>query len=626
MTLTQPPGRTADGSPLSPTERRAVSSLAIDQMATVDLLALINREDATVPFAVREVLPQLAQLVDEAVSAVEAGGSIHYFGAGTSGRFGVLDAAEVPPTFGVPDLFFAHLAGGAAAMTAAVEDAEDSEEAGAAEARHSVGRGDVVFGLAASGHTGYVMGAVRAARELGARTVAVTSNPAAVLAAEADVHLCIPTGPEVLTGSTRMKAGTAQKLVLHSFSTALMVRLGHTYSNLMVDVVPSNAKLRRRVLNMLRLASGAPDEVVEDALERSGGDTRLALVLLLTGEEDPADARSRLAAAGGSVRRVTGAGHRSVSPGRELALGVDIGASGFRMRLHGGSDPEIRGDARPRIGADGLRLDAVVEAVAAELDAIRRLGRIAEVGVGYAGGGYFPGGAEQLVMTLAQLTGADLVVAMPDSTAAYIGALGFQPGAVLAAGTGSVAVASDLEALWRRVDGLGHLLGDRGSGAWLGRRALEVAVEPSAGRSGRSPALEAALGRRFGSVAELVDSVYGSTERAAVLASFAPDVMAVARDGDAVARQLVEEAAEELSETLAAAASGIPGPWSAVGGLVRPGGLLRELLDERLAARGIVLEEPRDSPAAGASLIARSLGDGTLPSLVAEHVTAIYRR
>ena len=290
----------------APTEERHPGTTSIDTEATLDILRLLNDDDALVAPAVAEVLPQLAQLVDRAVEAIRAGGTVHYFGAGTSGRLAVLDAAELLPTFNAPDgLFVAHHAGGLGALLKAVENVEDDEDGGRVEAA-SVRPGDIAIGLTASGRTPYVGGALRQAREAGAVTALVTSNPQAELAAYAD-HLLAPrTGPEVLTGSTRLKAGTAQKLILNSFSTAVMIRLGRTWSNLMVDVVATNAKLRGRVVRILQEASGADDAEAREALEQADGELKPALLSLLA-RVDAVSARRAIAEHHGSVAQALAA-------------------------------------------------------------------------------------------------------------------------------------------------------------------------------------------------------------------------------------------------------------------------------------------------------------------------------
>jgi N-acetylmuramic acid 6-phosphate etherase len=218
----------------SPTELRNEGTRDIDLLPTLGILERLNDEDATVAAAVRRALPALAAAVDAAARALQAAGRVHYFGSGTSGRLAVLDAAELGPTFGLaPGVVVAHIAGGQAALLRAAEDAEDSQASGAADAA-GVRRHDVAIGLSASGAAGYVIGALRRAREAGAFTALFTSNPQPPAGAHADVVVCADTGPEAIAGSTRLKAGTAQKLLLNSFSTALMVRDGRTYSNLMV--------------------------------------------------------------------------------------------------------------------------------------------------------------------------------------------------------------------------------------------------------------------------------------------------------------------------------------------------------------------------------------------------------
>lgn len=300
------PGAAAAGEVLvvtSPTEDRNPRTADIDQLGVRPLLERINDEDALVAGAVRRALPAVAELVEAALRSVDRGGRVQYFGAGTSGRIALLDAVELPPTFGVsPDLFVAHLAGGDRAVRRAREGSEDDEAQGAREAAASVTGADLVIGIAASGYTRYVGGALRAARDAGAHTGLVTSNPAAPLASLADTLVVTGTGAEVITGSTRMKAATAQKLVLNSFSTAVMVRTGRTWSNLMVDVVPTNAKLRGRVVRLLAQATGLEEGACEEALVAAGNETKTALVMLLSGRS-ARDARAALSRGAGVVAR-----------------------------------------------------------------------------------------------------------------------------------------------------------------------------------------------------------------------------------------------------------------------------------------------------------------------------------
>jgi N-acetylmuramic acid 6-phosphate etherase len=257
--------------------------------------------------AVRAAAAQLARAVDAAVPRLEAGGRIIYVGAGTSGRLGLLDSVELHPTFSWPrDRVVALLAGGTAAVHEAVEGAEDDRERGGRDlAALGPGPYDVVLLLAASGATPYTLGALAAARSAGAFTVGIANNPDSPLAAEAEVGIVLDTGPEVISGSTRLKAGTAQKIALNSFSSAVMVKLHKVFGNLMVDVRPTNVKLVRRAIRLISLAAGADDERSRQAFEACGFQVKPAIVALLKGI-DPEEARQRLAAAGGSVRAALG--------------------------------------------------------------------------------------------------------------------------------------------------------------------------------------------------------------------------------------------------------------------------------------------------------------------------------
>ena len=298
----------------APTEERHPGTTSIDTESSLGILRALNAEDATVAAAVAEVIPELARLVDRAVDALRAGGTVHYFGAGTSGRLAVLDAAELLPTFNAPPgLVVAHHAGGAAALVHAVENVEDDADLGASEAE-TLRPGDIAIGLTASGRTPYVRGALERARERGATTALVTANPRAEIAAYADHLLAVDTGPEALTGSTRLKAGTAQKLVLNAFSTALMIRLGRTWSNLMVDVVATNAKLRGRVVRILQEATGADAADARRALDAAGGELKPALLSMLA-RVDPDTARRAIEDHDGSVARaLTSLGGHPATP------------------------------------------------------------------------------------------------------------------------------------------------------------------------------------------------------------------------------------------------------------------------------------------------------------------------
>jgi N-acetylmuramic acid 6-phosphate etherase len=286
------------------TEQRNPRTRGIDRMSTRAMLRALNREDATVSGAVARELPSIARAVDALARSIESGGRVFYCGAGTSGRLAVLDAAEIPPTFGVPPTTFqAIIAGGRRALTNAVEGAEDSASRGARDisTRHVTKR-DTVVGLTASGSTPYVLGALAQARKAGALTIGITSNRRSPLAHAVKILIAPNTGPEAITGSTRLKAGTAQKLVLNMLSTATMVRLGRVYDNWMIGVALTNKKLKQRGLRILEQATGATVSEAARALRQAGHDPCVAFIMLKRNQSAP-EARQRLRQAHGNVRK-----------------------------------------------------------------------------------------------------------------------------------------------------------------------------------------------------------------------------------------------------------------------------------------------------------------------------------
>lgn len=270
------------------TEQPNPDTTDLDALPSGEIVDRIVAADATVAAAVAKVSSEITAAVDLAVAALSAGGRLQYLGAGTSGRLAVLDAAELYPTYRVGDeLVQAHLAGGPAAMLKAVEGAEDDAAAGA-DVVDAASERDLIVGITASGRTPYVRGALARARERGISTVLISANPHAPIAELADVAILTDTGPEVVTGSTRMKAATAHKMVLNCLSTATMVRLGKTYSNLMINVLATNQKLERRTVTMLHQATGADEGQCAAALRAANGDLRAALVALVSGSDSAA--------------------------------------------------------------------------------------------------------------------------------------------------------------------------------------------------------------------------------------------------------------------------------------------------------------------------------------------------
>lgn len=286
------------------TEQRNPYTEDIDLLDTVSMLKKMNDEDKKVAFAVEKEIPKIAQAVDEIAERMKKGGRLFYIGAGTSGRIGILDASECPPTFGVdPELVQGIIAGGDAAIKRAVEGAEDDDFMGRKdlEARN-LSHKDAVVGLTASGRTPYVLGGLKYAREIGALTVGICCNPDSLIKDYVDILIAPVVGPEVILGSTRLKAGTAQKMVLNMISTGTMIKLGKVYSNLMVDLQPTNEKLKNRARRMLKIATKASDDVIESTLKETGFDVKASILMILSGI-DKDRANELLKFSGGNIRK-----------------------------------------------------------------------------------------------------------------------------------------------------------------------------------------------------------------------------------------------------------------------------------------------------------------------------------
>ena len=286
------------------TEQRNPNSMQLDSLSAQELVALINREDQQVALAVEKCLPQIASAVEKIVAAFERGGRLVYVGAGTSGRLGVLDASECPPTYGVkPEMVVGLIAGGDHALRHPIEGAEDNVQQGQADLEAiDFSARDVLVGIAASGRTPYVLGALNYAKQLGATTVSIASNPNSKMAEVADIAIETVVGPEVLTGSSRMKSGTAQKLVLNMLTTASMVLIGKCYQNLMVDVQASNEKLKARALKIVMEATECDNETAANVLAKANGQVKLAILMQLSGL-DALEAQSLLDKSNGKLRQ-----------------------------------------------------------------------------------------------------------------------------------------------------------------------------------------------------------------------------------------------------------------------------------------------------------------------------------
>ncbi|WP_338215163.1 N-acetylmuramic acid 6-phosphate etherase [Companilactobacillus muriivasis] len=286
------------------TEGRNPQTTDLDEMSPLEIVSVMNQEDQKVPAAIKPELPQIATAVEKISQAFKKGGRLFYVGAGTSGRLGVLDAAECVPTFGTePEMVQGLIAGGGKAMTLAVEGAEDDVELGASDLKdRNLTKNDVVVGIAASGRTPYVVGALDYAKSVGADTIALSCNQDSIISQHAETKIEVVVGPEVLSGSTRLKSGTAQKMVLNMLSTAAMVGVGKTYGNLMVDVKPTNKKLVQRSINIIVEVTGVKADIAQATLEEANYSVKDAIVMI-SNKMDQAEAEQKLTESGGFVRQ-----------------------------------------------------------------------------------------------------------------------------------------------------------------------------------------------------------------------------------------------------------------------------------------------------------------------------------
>lgn len=289
---------------MAQTEGRNPKSYQIDLFDSLDIVRLMNEEDKIIPIAIESQLVRISKIVDACVASFQKGGRLIYFGAGTSGRLGVLDAAECVPTFGVsPDMVVGLIAGGEDAMLRAVEGAEDSEELAVEDLKNmNLTSDDVVIGLTASGRTPYVIGGLDYARGVGAKTASISCNQNALVSKQAEIAVELIVGPEILTGSTRLKSGTAQKLVLNMISTASMIRIGKVYENLMVDVQPTNIKLVDRAERIIMEATGVDIAEAKSVFEKSGGHSKISIVMIL-GNVDVDEAKRALNDSNGFIKK-----------------------------------------------------------------------------------------------------------------------------------------------------------------------------------------------------------------------------------------------------------------------------------------------------------------------------------
>lgn len=616
------------------TESRNPASERLDCLSAEQIVRLMNAEDARVAPAVATQLEAIAQAVEVIAERLRAGGRLVYLGAGTSGRLGVLDATECPPTFNSPPgQVVGVIAGGPVALSNSVEGAEDHPEASVADLQAiGLGPGDVLVGIATSGRTPYVVGGLAYARSVGAYTIGLSCNREALIAGECDLVITPVVGPEVLSGSTRLKAGTATKMVLNMLTTGAMVRLGKTYGNLMVDLRATNSKLRERSRRIVMTLTGCSPIEAEGLLAQADGEVKTAVVVAHCGVS-ASQARQWIHEAQGHLRRVLeehAKAQRETDRPRRLVLGVDGGGSKTVAWLaeldSAASSAGQQGDARkppgPRVLGQGMAGASNFQSVGPQV-ALENLAQA--VDAAFRDAGQAPRPAECAVLALAgsdrqenrraieqwaherHLAAAVRVV----HDAASVLAAGTPDGwgVALIAGTGSFAFAQPPEGAGVRAGGWGFLLGDEGGGYWIALAGLRAAARAAEGR-GPATSLLPALLKHFGLTdpLELIGAVHRLAGDRAALAGLAELVLAA--NGDPVAQGILHQAAEELAALVACAVQGAglasPFPLALAGGLLVRSPKLQQGVIDRLEAKGLRGHPlaPVPDPVAGAVWLA----------------------
>jgi N-acetylmuramic acid 6-phosphate etherase len=598
------------------TEARNPASTNLDELTPLEIVQLMNREDGLVIPAVAAQAATIARAIEIIAEHLRGGGRLVYAGAGTSGRLGVLDATECPPTFSsLPGQVVGLIAGGTPALTRAVEGAEDHPEMAESDLTTlGFNAQDVLVGIATSGRTPYVLGALAYAHRVGAPTIGLTCNVASELHPLCDLAITPVVGPEILSGSTRLKAGTATKLVLNMLTTGAMVRLGKTFGNLMVDLRATNNKLRARTNRIVRLLAGLSEAQAALLLQACGGELKTALVAQLAGVT-PEEARNRLAAGGGQVRRALENG-LDRKPAADLCLGIDGGGTRTVALLASAEGVLGRGEAGPsNFQAVGLSaaLGALDDAVGrAFVSANRARTEVATACLGLAGAGRPEdqqrirdwASRSRLAQRVEVTTDADLLLAAgtPEGW-----------GLALVAGTGSIALGRSPSGCSARAGGWGYLMGDEGSGYALAVAGLRVVARAADGRGPATSLTELLLARLAGQrPQDLVRAIYQDGLDRASLADLAPIVLAAADRGDGPAQACVEEGAIQLAEMAAAVASQLnidhtPVPLALSGGVLVSTATYQDRVLLALRSRGITADPVTlvQEPAEGALRLAR---------------------
>jgi len=589
-----------DWSATSVTEARNPATMDIDQLPADAIVQMILREDAVVVPAVNAVAAAIAELADVVVARMRRGGRLIYVGAGTSGRLGALDAAECPPTYGTdPALVVALLAGGAAAWSGAVENVEDDVEQGDRDILAlDIGPADVVLGIAASGRTPYVIGAINAARARGAFVAGLACAHPSRLAEQVDLMIAPIVGPEVVTGSTRMKAGTAQKLVLNTLSTTVMIRLGHTYGNLLSDMQATNEKLRGRAARIITMAAGIEPEQARRLLQEAGGELKTALMMALSGL-DPTEARTHLQAASGSVRQAAGnSSHSQLSTiNYQLStthwfLGVDGGGSKTRALIADSAGVILGSGHAGTSNYQTVGFASAVAALGAAIDGARQSAglpagvRFHGACLGLAGVGR-PADRALFEGWLDQQQFAERHLVVNDAELLLAAGTPEGWGIALIAGTGSICYGLARDGAMIRAGGWGYLLGDEGSGYDLALRALRLVTQTADGRADAHALLRIVLQHwRLAEPAALIPYIYSPATTRSEVAGLAAVVVEQAAAGDPDAERIMKEATADLARLVTVVAERLREPAPPIvfgGGLLGSSAALRQRVYQEVA-------------------------------------------
>jgi N-acetylmuramic acid 6-phosphate etherase len=606
------------------TEARNPASERLDELTSIEIVDLMNREDATLASVVAAQKTAIARAIDAIAERMTRGGRLIYCGAGTSGRLGVLDACECPPTFQThPSQVLGFLAGGEAAMFRAVEGAEDSVSCGQRDlAIMNPNTNDVFCGIASSGRTPFVLGAARTARAAGSFTVCIVCTTNSELAREVELPIELIVGPEILTGSTRLKAGTATKMVLNMLSTGAMVRLGKTFGNLMVDLKATNLKLRDRSQRIVRTVTKLDAKRAEALLDRCNGEVKTAIVAHQL-DLSPDDAREKLRLADGRIRKAIGTAvgptATADAPVRtDLVLGIDGGGTSTRTLLADAATGEILG--RAEAGPSNIQSVGVESALQALEDSIDRAFRVANlprakvgaIGLGLAGVDRQEG-LDIIHGWANRRSIADRVRVANDATLLLAAGTPEGWGLAVIAGTGSIAFVQSPDGRIGRCGGWGYTLGDEGSAYVIAHRALRAACRAYDNVAPQTVLLERFLARmNVASPPELIPAVYrGPWDRAAI-AGLAPLVLDAAAEEDAVAKRIVEDEVEQFARTAVGAVVnlGMPKigvPVALAGGLLLNSELYRTMFLDAVRRLGLDpgIVTPVPEPAVGAVVFAR---------------------